>query len=100
MITTNGQPILPGVVAESSRGHYASMIVVGTALDLGWDDKYVRRALSQYSEHYDNGRDAWYDIVDEAEAWLNDNTEGGVWHWYDGEFRVDTLEDYEKEWGE
>jgi hypothetical protein len=61
MITTNGQPILPGVVAESSRGHYASMIVVGTALDLGWDDKDVRRALSQYSEHYDNGRWEFFD---------------------------------------
>lgn len=103
MITTNGKPILPGVVAESSRGHYASTIVVGEALELGWDDPDARRALSQYSEYYDNGRweffDAWYDIVSEAEDWLNENTEGGVWHWFDGEFRVDTDEDYaEGEW--
>ncbi len=52
MITTNGQPILPGVVAESSRGHYASMIVVGTALDLGWYRRQCRSGRYSYKNTF------------------------------------------------
>jgi hypothetical protein len=32
-------------------------------------------------------------MVDDAEQWLNDNTTGGIWHWVDGDFRVDEVGD-------
>lgn len=103
-ITCNGHPINPGVVLSSPHGHYVSKAVIETALGLGWEDDDAADAVESYDDNYFDQSwrhfEYWYDMVDDAERWLNDNTEGGVWHWFDGDFRVDTDEDYGNEWAE
>lgn len=92
-------PIVPGVPAgcSSPNGHYVGMNVVMTALDFGWADTMAAAAAETYDEHYADEdwphRDHWYDMVTDAERWLNEHTEGAMWHWADGDFRVDLVED-------
>jgi hypothetical protein len=96
-IHCNGEPISAGVVPMGSApfGHYVSLAVVTTAIDLGWADTHAAGAAETYDEHYSDEdwpyTDQWQDMVDEAEHWLNDNTTGGLWHWADGDFRVDVI---------
>jgi hypothetical protein len=91
-------PLVCGVPAgcSSPNGHYVGLNVVWTALDLGWQDTMAAAAAETYDEHYaDEGwpyADHWHDIVDDAEKWLNEHTTGGLWHWADGDFRLDLTE--------
>lgn len=107
-ITCKGRTITPGVVYGSHHGHYVGLYAVQEALYYGWEDSDAERAASEYVTHYyrddwEFALEVWDDIVTDAVDWLNDNTQGGVWHFWDGDFRVDTEDDYETEelftWG-
>lgn len=93
-MTTNGIPVVPGIVpgGSSPNGHYVGLAVVQTALEFGWADTMAAGAAETYDEHYaDEGwphADHWHDIVDDAEKWLNEHTTGGLWLWTSGDFRL------------
>jgi hypothetical protein len=95
LIYCNGERITPGVIpgGSSPMGHYASKAVVEEALALGWHDEMARGAVETYEDWYHREdwahADHWHDLVTEAEEWLNESTDGGMWWWSDGDFRVD-----------
>lgn len=95
----NGQVLVAGVVSgcSSSAGHYATKHMVAEALSFGWADTMAAGAVETYDDWYWRSDwphfDHWHEIADDAEQWLNDNTEGGIWHWVDGDFRVDEVGD-------
>jgi hypothetical protein len=88
-----------GVVSgcSSPNGHYVGLNVVRTALEFGWPDTMAAGAAETYDDWYHREdwahADHWHDIVDDAEEWLNEHTEGGLWHWADGDFRIDATEE-------
>jgi hypothetical protein len=92
----------PGVVpgCSSPLGHYVGLNVVRTALEFGWPDTMAAGAAETYDEWYHREdwahADHWQDIVTDAEDWLNEHTEGGLWHWDDGDFRFDLTEECPK----
>ena len=92
--TCNGHTVVTGEVAGSHQGHYVSLRAVEIALELGWNDKYAWRAAGEYGEHYHEESwdffDSWSDIVDHAEAWLNNHSYGLLWYFHEGSFRVDS----------
>ena len=94
VISCNGQVCLPGVVSgcSSPNGHYAMKHMVAEALSLGWHDEMAAGAVETYDDHHFREdwphRDHWHDMVTEAEDWLNDHTDGGMWMWTDGDFRL------------
>ena len=93
-----GTNVTTGCVLESSRGHYAGMYLVRTALVLGWQDEQANDLCDHYEDAYYSptfDHQVWSDIMDDALGWLNDNTDDGVWYWWDGDLRLDTLAEYE-----
>jgi hypothetical protein len=98
-IYCNGEVIAPGIIPGGSSpfGHYVSKAVIEQALSLGWADEMARGAVETYDDwhfredwaHFDH----WHDMVTEAEEWLNESTDGGLWHWSDGDFRVDATQE-------
>jgi hypothetical protein len=101
-IRVNGHPAQPGIPPGCSapNGHYVGRDVIFTALDFGMPDSWKHGyalAAHQYEEFGGSQEweyyDSWHDMVTEAEVWLNDHTEGGVWSWSDGDFRLDGVED-------
>lgn len=101
-ITCNGHDIEPGVVLESSRGIYATTAMIQIAEILGFPlDAGDRAMMNAYDDGDSSAADYVLDpggLADAAEAWLNDHTMGGFWHWYDGDFRVD--EDCPNDWAD
>lgn len=97
-VVTNGQDAQPGIPSGCSapNGHYVGKAVVLTAVEFGWSDVEAHRAATEYDEqcHDLDWRfaDTWDDMVEEAETWLNEHTTGGLWHWVDGDFRLDATE--------
>jgi len=94
-VKVNGQDWETGIPAgcSSPNGHYVGKNVVLTALGAGWQDEDAGEAAAEYDELGGDPlwqySDAWHDIVQDAEDWLNEHTEGGFWHWSDGDFRLD-----------
>jgi hypothetical protein len=88
-----------GVISGGSShfGHYVGKAVVEEALGFGWHDEMARGAVETYDDWYFREdwphADHWHDMVTEAEEWLNEHTEGGLWHWADGDFRIDATEE-------
>lgn len=89
----NGHDITAGEVAGSHCGHYVSKIAVQTALELGWEDDDAQGAVDTYDDDYAEINwpyfDSWFGIVDDAERWLNEHSDGLLWYFYDGSFHVD-----------
>jgi hypothetical protein len=98
-IYCNGHHITPGVIpgGSSPNGNYVGHAVIQMALSLGWHDEMARGAAETYEEWYHRPdwahSDHWHDLVTEAEEWLNESTDNGLWHWADGDFRVDVTEE-------
>ena len=98
MALVNGHPYYVGCVIDGHTGWRGIAEVCEIALNLGWKPKgqreprRLRYLLKRYvtNEATERMTDALIGqggYADEAEAWLNDNTEEGfVWHWSDGEF--------------
>lgn len=89
----NGEPWAPGIPPGCSapNGHYAAHAVVLLALEAGWGDEEAASAAASYEASVhdpDWDFDLWYEVLNEAEEYLNDVTEGGVWLWDDGDFRL------------
>lgn len=98
-VKVNGQEWQAGVLngCASHHGHYALKNAVLTALEAGWDDEEASEATESYDESYADDEwphyYTWADIVDDAETYLNSVTEGGIFLWTDGDFRlVETTE--------
>lgn len=96
---TNGQPMSTGVLVGcgAHSGHFVGKEVVGWALTLGWADTMAAGAHETYDDWYWREDwahfDHWHDTVHAAEVWLNDNTVGGHYSWFDGDFRLDATEE-------
>lgn len=92
MITVNGHVSTAGIPAGCSapNGHYVGAAVVLTAAAFGWDDYLAVEAAADYANHYADCEwgEGWQDIVDDAERWLNEVTEGAMWLWHSGDFRL------------
>lgn len=97
-VVTNGHTVTCGIYVGGSShfGHYVNKAVLQAALDCGWQDEEAVQAMQEYDEHYFEStwrfQDTFFDIVQEAEDWLNENTEEGLWSWYEGDFRVDAID--------
>lgn len=84
-----------GCVVDGARGRYALPTMLIVAHDLGWTPEegaqYLSDLLAAYeSDAYSDTYDAISSMAVEAEYWLNDETpDGYLWHWFDGEFRLD-----------
>lgn len=94
IVKVNGQDWQTGIPSgcSSPNGHYVGCNVVLTAIDAGWRDRDAEDAALSYADRYWRDdwdyADTWQDIVDEAESYLNNVTEGGIWIWTDGDFRL------------
>lgn len=93
IITCNGHVVEPGCVLDNHWGwhNHARMIEVATGLGFVISDEdqaVVDRYDSGESEDDDNDSEVVSDLMDEAERWLNDNTDGVgcFWTWHDGDF--------------
>lgn len=94
MPKTNGHTVETGCYAEGHRGWHAHAHVIELAEGFGFPlDDEARELVHAYdtNDHADDDHntrlEVVLDIMDEAEAWLNDHTTAGyVWHWRDGEF--------------
>jgi hypothetical protein len=99
MVRVNGQEWKPGIPpgCSSPNGHYVGMYVVLTAIDAGWDNEDAPIIAGDYELNYWQEDwewfDLWHDFITEAEAYLDSVTEGGVWQWQDGDFRLDATEE-------
>ena len=84
---TESTMLEPGCYIDSHWGHYQSQRIIEMAMDLGWPDpapKETANLLSQYPDldldDNPNAADIWYDIVDEAEEYINDrHVPEGYW---------------------
>lgn len=98
VLECNGVKCSPGVMSggSSSFGHYVAKHLVAEALSLGMHDEMAQAAVSTYDEWYYREdwahADHWQTIVDDSEEWLNQHTVGGMWHWSQGDFRLDRTE--------
>jgi hypothetical protein len=97
-VTTNGHIVETGIPVgcASHFGHWVNKGVLQTALDCGWQDEEAVQAMQEYEKRYLDldwrFQDTFFDLVTEAEEWLNEHTEDGVWSWHEGDFRVDATE--------
>lgn len=79
-----------GCYIDGSRGIYALKRACEIAMTYGWtpDGGYQAARDAYYGSILGAiDADVFTSYVDEAEAWLNDNTDGpGCWSWNDGDF--------------
>ena len=95
MALVNGHPYYVGCVIDGHTGWRGIAEVCEEALDLGWkptgqrEPRRLRYVMRRYGRN-EGSLDIpcrMLSYADEAEAWLNYNTEEGfVWHRSDGEF--------------
>lgn len=87
--------VIPG--GSAPMGHYVGKAVVQIALDFGMADEMAAGAAETYDDWYHREdwahADHWHDLVSDSEEWLNEHTEGGLWHWADGDFRFDATQE-------
>ena len=71
------------------RGHYITRDMIRMAIYCGWQDPEAPSAVEGYEDHWGDIQwehfDSWFDIADEALAYLNSITVGGGFDWEDGE---------------
>lgn len=102
MPTVNGHTVETGCYVDGHWGQYGPSRVLSIADDL-LGTNYCLAALAEGAEtgimtDELSADDAVLDLADEAEAALNNATDDGhAWGWYDGEFFLWTVEDWEEE---
>jgi hypothetical protein len=92
-------PADSGCWVAGHHGHYASAIVIETALNYGWHDTQAAEIAARYPELTEHEQDVLNDVVNDAEQWLNEHIapEGYSFGWHDGEFFLWTTEEWEME---
>lgn len=91
--------IEPGCYVDRSHGPLQLGMVCDLAINSGWEpdgtyasirevhDAEVRAAYETRSPQRLPDPTVLLSYVDEAEAWLNDHTDGaGTWQWFEGDF--------------
>lgn len=92
MPTTNNHPVNVGCVLSAPFGWHNLARMIAVATDLGYvisDDEQaiVDRYEAGDSDPDSNDHEVVIEMMDDAEAWLNEHTDDGyLWHWSDGEF--------------
>jgi len=74
----------PGCYIDSHWGHYQSVRIVEIARELGWTPEDVEEVDNYAIAYNETGNcdnaDIWYEMVDEAEQYINENhVPDGYW---------------------
>lgn len=109
MSTEDKTMLEPGPYIGAPQGHYQSALIVQHALELGWKPHDINRAEYWAAHYMEHGHipdahpdttmddpEIWNELVDEAEAYINDNhTPEGYWygHGDSGDIGVWELDD-------
>jgi hypothetical protein len=100
-IECNGQPVETGCVFDNHFGWHNHARLINLAHELGFElsgEDLLLVQLYDEGNDDDNNSEVIFEMMEEAEAWLNEHTtEGYVWYWFEGDFRLDSAEDAE-EW--
>lgn len=96
LVDVNGHALETGCYVEGHRGWHGHAHMISVATDLGFPlDVAGQRDVDAYdtAEYDDDGlAEIVFDVMNDAESWLNDHTASGyVWHWRDGEFFLSPL---------